>query len=158
MSIAFAGKKLDAQFAEFEQQPIGCFHPFRGCDGNGCKSRGREKGWWIKEMRYPMRQAGRPRRCGRLLGRRKEGRKRGGGERGICFWPREIRSSGIMEFLSPLEARYWRGKSWSPIDGLKNKTRSTSERWISINVDPPCAFLLTSGSTAAAASSSHSVN
>lgn len=33
MSIALAGKKKksDAQFAEFEQQPVGCFHPFRGC-------------------------------------------------------------------------------------------------------------------------------
>lgn len=83
MSIAFAGKKLVAQFAEFEQQPAGCFRPFREC-GNGCKSRGREKGWWIKEIRYPVRRAGCPRRCGRLAGRRKDGRERveGNGESG----------------------------------------------------------------------------
>jgi len=62
----------------------------------------------IKEMRYPVQRTDYPRRCGRQKGRKEE--KEGGRDRArrVSASGRggEIRSSGIMEFLSPLEAQH----------------------------------------------------
>lgn len=100
-------------------------------------------------MRYPVQRAGclsaKMRVVQWLAKGRKEGRKNGrtdgrteqtGETRGDPLLVGEIRSSGIMEFLPPLEARHWRGRSRSPVEDLENKTGSTGKRWISINVDP----------------------
>lgn len=64
----------------------------------------------IKEMRYPVqRERAIPRRCGRQKGRKEEEEgKKGSCAGGVSASGRggEIRSSGIMEFLSPLEAQH----------------------------------------------------
>lgn len=65
----------------------------------------------IKEMRYPVQRTGglsakmrEAKNEGRKEGRKKVGRKRS--RAGYLLLVGEIRSSGIMEFLSPLEAQH----------------------------------------------------
>lgn len=94
-------------------------------------------------MRYPVRRAVRPSAKMREADWYKEGRKgKGRGERGNLLLLAEgdpvLWDNGIP--FSSRGSVLTREVLVSPIDDLENKTRSTSERWISIDVDPtsPC--------------------